>query len=287
METLELTQQELEIIKDLRKTYDVEKVRAEENIQESIDKEVKSKKIGIRNDVLASRNNIRDAKSLIPKLNNEAGYEMFSLKLVPITGERQVSRYYYTNEHGVRDSISYKSPYSDSDKKYGPEVIEWRRKCKYYAVKVVNKRFPAIEIVRDNYTSRSGRYYNVIGTNSSIRNRSYKSLKTIVTRVNDYIEANVDLLLDNQYRDLARKEIETYINKRFDYISKDIYSSQINLNLANGLNITIYIKVDLINKSWDLEVGKIYYPGPIELENMGNVEYMVDQLSKWKPLEID
>lgn len=289
METLELTQEELELIRERRKTYDVEKVNAEEVILESITKEIEKHRKSIFKAVQECRRDLKVNKKLVEDLNKEAGEELFKLGVWYSEEVKEVVRHYYTDENGVRSAISYKSNYSENDQKYGPREVEWRRKYKVIKSRVEHVEFSSVYLTRDTYTEREGQYYNIHGLGYDVERRSLKRLSSIVTRVKDLVHINREDLekrvFFNQCEELFKTEMETVYLPHEDVERGTVYDRSAYFTLKNGIEINVNLQVDYTNKTYSSKVQKIIYP---ELKYSDNIDLQtaIQGCRDWKSLPL-
>jgi len=289
METLELTQEELEIIRERRKTYDVEKVKAEEKITKSIQKEVNSNKERIFESIQTNRKQLKSNRELVRELNEQAGETLFRLEVTRNRRIKQVRRYYYTDENGVRHSISYKSSYSDNDQKYGPEVIEWEKEYTELRSKVVHVKYPFVYLSEDTYTRREGRYFNISGFGYDIERRSLKRLSSIVDRVKKLVESKRSHLDNRAFREECQQEFRKTITSYLDQVGiqdRSIYDSSVGFNLDNGIEVRVKLVIDYESREWTTKVENVYYP-LVNLSENKTLQEVVGKCRNWKPLKFD
>ena len=289
METLELTQEELELIRERRKTYDVEKVKAEEKITKNIQKEVNNNKERIFESIQTDRKRLKSNRELVRELNEQAGETLFRLEVTRNRQIQQVKRYYYTDENGVRHSTSYKSSYSDNDQKYGPEVIEWERKYTELRSKVVHFKYPFVYLREDTYTRRKGRYFNISGFGYDIGQRSIKRFSSIITKVKDLVERNREELDNRAFREECQQEFRKTITSYLDQIGiqdRSIYDSSVGFNFDNGIEVRVKLMIDYESRNWTTKVKNVCYP-IVELSENKTLQEVIGKCRDWKPLKFD
>ena len=289
METLELTQEELELIRERRKTYDVEKVKAEEVIQEKLTGDIERAKSRIFRDLQDCRLELKVNRKLVEDLNKEAGEELFKLTTSYREETKEIVRYYYTDENGVRSAISYKSNHSDSDQKYGPEVVEWRKKYKILKSRVEHVKYSSVYLFRDTYTERKGVYYGIYGFGYDIQKRPLKRLSSIITKVKDLVERNREELDNRAFREECQQEFRKTITSYLDQVGiqdRSIYNSSVEFNLDNGIGVRVKFMIDYESRNWTTKVENVYYP-IVELSENKTLQEVVGKCRDWKPLEID
>lgn len=289
MTTLELTQQELELIRERRKTYDVEKVKAEEKITKDIEEEVQREKNRIFEAIQDSRKVLKFNRSLVHQLNEEAGENLFRLEVTRDRRKKQVKRYYYTNDNGIRYATSYVSIYSDDYEKYGPEVIEWEKEYTELRSKVVHFKYPFVYLSEDNYTQREGRYFNISGFGYDVEKRSMKRLSSIVTKVKDLVNLNRGTLEERVFRKKCEQEfkenMELYLASLEGIKETSIYSHGVHITLNNGIAIRVELEISTKDERWTTRVDSIQYPTDPSVENIPLID-AIEMCRDWKPLPL-
>lgn len=280
MQTLELTQAEIEIIKERRKTYDVEREAAEEAIALQLEKDIKHSRSSIARSVQNSRREYIVNRNLVQALNKVAGTELFTLLSEKRTSTSEVKRYYYTDEKGVRHATNYKSMYSKSDAKYGDEVIEWSRKYSYYTYTVAVKEFTFLSIEKWD----GGKYY-LSGAGYDTEKRRYKRLESLVDTVSSVIESNRNRFEKRAYTQQATEELKSLMKENYKDLDKYFYYNSVRLLLENGIVIIVEPVIDFENRTWKSQVKEIKYPEMPQPK--GNVDLVVEKLKGWKPVEFD
>ncbi len=280
MQTLELTQAEIELIKERRKTYDVEREAAEEAIALQLEKDIKHSRSNIARSVQNSRREYIVNRNLVQELNKVAGTELFTLLSEKRTGTLELKRFYYTDEKGVRHATNYKSMYSKSDAKYGDEVIEWSRKYSYYNHTIAVKEFTFLTIQK-----YEGVKYYLSGAGYDTEKRRYKRLESLVDTVSSVIESNRNSYEKRAYTQQATEEFKSLMKENYKDLDKNFYYNSVRLVLESGIEIIVEPVIDFENRTWKSEVREIRYPEMPQPK--GNVYLVVEKLKGWKPIEID
>lgn len=288
MKTLELTNDEIALIQERRKLYDVEKINALEKIKESVDREILGSSKQVARDINNSRKDRLFYKKLVKDLNEEAGSEMFTLSCVPYSNNRKVVRHYYVDEKGITHARSWVGSYGEEEKKYGPEVVEWEKTYSYYDVGAVHSEFPSVKICRDN-SGKDGTYYSIQGLGYDVSTRSYKRLSTIIERVKELVKAQRKELEYKKLRVQVSGEFKVFIETRYrDYVE---YFSGLSctLKFENGVTLHMTAKIDSTNETWKAVLREVRYPQDPTLPEGGVLEYskLLQRAKDWKPLNID